>query len=77
MAIDLVLEDMAESGEKIPAPQTYASHSGQFRVRIPRTLHARLVIQARREGVSLNSLVTMYLSEASSQVTVAGIPGKR
>jgi predicted HicB family RNase H-like nuclease len=36
---------------------------GQFRVRLPRTLHSRLAIQARREGVSLNSQVTMILAQ--------------
>lgn len=77
VAIELVLEDMAEDGEDIPAPQIYSSHSGQFRVRIPRTLHARLAQQAQREGVSLNSLVTMFLAEASSQLTAVGYVGQR
>lgn len=77
VAIGLVLEDLMESGEDIPPPQVHDSHSGQFRVRIPRTLHARLVQQARREGVSLNSLVTMFLSEASAQLNAAGYIGDR
>lgn len=61
VAIALVLEDMAESGATPPAPSAHMAHSGQFRVRLPRTLHARLAMQAEREGVSLNTLVcTLY-----------------
>ena len=71
-AIGLVLDDMAAEGEPAPAPITHPSHSGQFRVRLPRTLHARLAAQADREGVSLNTLVCTLLAEGSSQLTVAG-----
>ncbi len=77
VAIDLVLQDMHDAGESIPEPQTYSLHSGQFRVRIPRTLHSRLVLQAQRERVSLNSLVNMFLAEASSQLTVSGFISER
>ena len=72
VAIGLVLEDMDECGEDAPAPIEYASFSGQFRVRLPRTLHARLANQAQREGVSLNTLVCTLLAEGSSQLTVGG-----
>lgn len=71
-AIGLVLEDMESEGEPAPEPITHPSHSGQFRVRLPRTLHARLAVQADREGVSLNTLVCTLLAEGSSQLTVAG-----
>ncbi|MBK6900525.1 MAG: toxin-antitoxin system HicB family antitoxin [bacterium] len=77
VAIDLVLEDMAETGEIPPARYDFASHSGQFRVRLPRTLHARLAWQAKIEGVSLNTLVCSLLSEASSQLTAAGYLSSR
>ncbi len=77
VAIDLVLEDMAESGEAPPARFELAAHSGQFRVRLPRTLHARLVWQAQVEGVSLNTLVCSLLSEASSQLTATGYLSSR
>jgi predicted RNase H-like HicB family nuclease len=73
-AIGLVLEDMAAEGEAPPAPIEHASHSGQFRVRLPKTLHARLAVQARREGVSLNTLVVSLLAGGSSRLTVAGLP---
>ncbi|MBK6736178.1 MAG: toxin-antitoxin system HicB family antitoxin [bacterium] len=66
VAIGLVLEDMAASGATPPIPSGHMAHSGQFRVRLPRTLHARLAMQAEREGVSLNTLVCTLLSEGSA-----------
>ena len=38
-----------------------ASHS----LRLPDTLHQRLILQARREGVSLNQLLVFLLAERS------------
>lgn len=77
VAIGLVLAEMSSEGEDPPAPNTYGSHSGQFRVRLPRTLHSRLVAQAQQERVSLNSLVAIFLSEASTQFSVAGYISQR
>lgn len=77
IAVGLVLEDMKESGEEPPPVQTHTTHSGQFRVRLPRTLHARLVIQAKREGVSLNSLVNMFLVESSANLSATGLMSGR
>jgi predicted HicB family RNase H-like nuclease len=37
---------------------------GQFRIRLPKGLYAHLVIRARREGRSLNSLVVSLLAPA-------------
>lgn len=42
-------------------------YSGQFRIRIPRTLHAWLAAEAKREGVSQNTLVTVLLENARGQ----------
>ena len=36
--------------------------SGQFRLRIPRTLHAALIEEARAEGISLNQLCLSKIS---------------
>jgi antitoxin HicB len=47
---------------KDPVPSA-SKASGQWRQRVPRTLHARLVARARQEGVSLNSLVTTLVAE--------------
>src|ERR1700730_12169572 len=47
-----------------PAPnQKSDTYSGQWRQRVPRSLHAALTRRADHEGVSLNTLVTAILAE--------------
>ena len=57
------IEVYNEDGCKIPEPQTMECFSGQTRLRLPKTLHARLSQQAQREGVSLNTYIVQLLSE--------------
>lgn len=48
----------------IPKPQqVHEDYSGKFVVRIPKTLHQQLTIQAQMEGVSLNQFVLYKLSK--------------
>jgi len=47
----------------IPEPVAQGQHSGRWVQRVPRSLHGRLAAVAKREGVSLNSLVTAILAE--------------
>lgn len=47
----------------VPEPGSGGSHSGKFIQRVPKSLHARLAIRARQEGVSMNALVTSILAE--------------
>lgn len=61
-ALEACLVTIAESGHEVPAPG-YKGSSGQWRQRVPRSLHARLVERAQREGVSLNTLVTALIAE--------------
>lgn len=51
-----------EFGDRIPEPK--AHYSGQWRTRVPKSLHADLVRRAKYEGVSLNTLVTSILSDS-------------
>lgn len=62
VAIRLTLDVYAEDGETPSPPATSPSHSGQLRVRLPRSLHARLAEEAEEEGVSLNTLIVSKLS---------------
>jgi len=55
------LRDIRAHGDRIPQPST--AMSGQWRQRVPRSLHARLVARAQHEGVSLNTLVTTLIAE--------------
>jgi antitoxin HicB len=61
-ALEACLVTIAESGHPIPAPESKGS-SGQWRQRVPKSLHARLVDRAEREGVSLNALVMALIAE--------------
>ena len=54
------LEDL---GLPVPEPRSGGSYSGRFVQRVPRSLHAKLAAQARQEGVSMNTLVTVLLAE--------------
>ncbi len=62
-ALKCSLLTLQDFGRPIPAPGAFAAASGQWRQRVPKTLHARLVERARREGVSLNTLVTAMIAE--------------
>lgn len=59
-----------EAGRGIPEPGTLEAQSGKWVQRVPRSLHLRLVKQAEREGVSLNTLVVSMISEELGKRTV-------
>ncbi len=60
----LWLETALESGWDIPLPSFPETYSGRFNVRLPKSLHRRLVESAALDGVSLNQQVVSMLSEA-------------
>ncbi len=68
--VGYVVEDLKESGEPIPEPFSMRHYSGRFNVRIASDLHRALALEASREGVSLNQLVTQKLATGSTQTVV-------
>lgn len=66
MALDNLrdwIEEALEAGEAIPQPVPIPElPSGKWLQRVPRTVHAELVVLAARDGVSLNQLVVSILS---------------
>lgn len=56
------LEIKIENNLPIPMPETAEKYSGKFVVRLPKTLHQRLAIEAYKEGVSLNQLALYKLA---------------
>ena len=52
-----------EEGYEIPLPKSKDDFSGKFVVRIPKTLHYRLALEAEQEGVSLNQYALYKLSK--------------
>jgi len=55
-----------EEGISIPEPDFIESYSGQFKLRIPKTLHRQLALQSKREGVSMNQYCVYLLSQSSA-----------
>ncbi len=70
VALSLFIEEYEADGVPLPDPRTLPSHSGQIRLRMPKHLHARLADYADQEGVSLNTLIVSYLSEAVGAASV-------
>jgi antitoxin HicB len=62
-ALKCCLLTMKEFGDPVPKPGSANAASGQFRLRVPKTVHARLTSRAEQEGVSLNTLVTAMIAE--------------
>ncbi len=53
-----------EQSIPIPTPGGRAgSYSGKLNVRLPKSLHQALAIRAKKEGVSLNSLIVYHLTQ--------------
>ena len=50
-----------EFGDQIPA--IGQSYSGKWVQRVPKNVHARVAAMARREGVSINALVSSFIAE--------------
>jgi len=63
IALELFVESYEEEGKGLPKPKLTKEYSGQMRVRLPKSLHARLADMAEDEGVSLNTLMIQFLTE--------------
>lgn len=73
-----VVELLQERGRQVPVADRLPHFSGQFRVRMTRTLHRRLALLAAQEGVSLNALTVQILAEgvgARRSIPGRGRPG--
>ena len=62
------IEVCLEDGVPIPEPRSDEQFSGKFQVRVPRSLHRKLVETANTEGVSLNQFINVALAEALHSV---------
>ena len=51
-----------EESLDIPEPGSSEEYSGQFKLRIPKSLHRQLAMQSKREGVSMNQYCVYLLS---------------
>ena len=57
------LKTALEEGVEIYEPDSLNDYSGQFKLRIPRSLHRALAEHSQREGVSMNQYCVYLLSK--------------
>ena len=60
-----------EDGLAIPEPGASDAYSGQFKLRIPKSLHRQLAEHSRREGISMNQYC-LYLLSRNDALETAG-----
>ena len=56
------IEAALEEGVEIHEPDSLEDYSGQFKLRIPRSLHRSLAEHSQREGISMNQYCVYLLS---------------
>lgn len=56
------LEVKLEHGDPIPVPKAEGDYSGKINLRMPKSLHRQLAIEAELENVSLNQYMLYKLS---------------
>ncbi|WP_442855603.1 toxin-antitoxin system HicB family antitoxin [Clostridium sp. Marseille-P2415] len=60
------LEAATEEGCEIPEPDDLDKYSGQFKLRIPKSLHRRLAEHSKQEGISMNQYCLYLLARNDS-----------
>lgn len=61
------LETAIEEGTEIPEPMNLDDYSGQFKLRLPKSLHRTLSEQASAEGISMNQYCLYLLAMNSAR----------
>lgn len=56
------LEAAIEDGVEIPEPENANTYSGQFKLRIPKSLHRTLAEHSKAEGISMNQYCLYLLT---------------
>lgn len=70
--IEAALEDGAEIAE--PSSDTDLSeYSGQFKLRMPRSLHRSLSVHAKKEGISMNQYCIYLLAKNDAAHTAGAV----
>ena len=57
------IEACLADGREIPLPNEIAKYSGQFKLRLPKSLHRSLAEHSRQEGVSMNQYCVYLLAK--------------
>ncbi len=56
------IEAELEMGMDIPEPDRLLEYSGQFKLRLPKSLHKQLAENSKREGISMNQYCVYLLA---------------
>ena len=56
------IEAKIDAGYQIPVPIDTEKYSGKFVLRLPKSLHAKLAMEAEQEGISLNQYALYKLA---------------
>jgi predicted RNase H-like HicB family nuclease len=70
VALEAAIEMYEAEARELPATRGLLEHSGQFRLRVPKTLHVQLVQRAEEEDVSLNSYIATVMGAAVGHAEV-------
>jgi len=62
-AIEEWIETAKKLNRPVPEPGAIDKYSGRWVQRVPKSLHMKLSAEAKREGVSLNTLAATLLAE--------------
>ena len=57
------LEAALEDGDIIQEPNSIDNYSGQFKLRMPKSLHKQLAEQSKKEGISMNQYCLYLLAQ--------------
>lgn len=70
--LQMAIESLERDGIPLPQPKYYKiqQHSGQVRLRMPKSLHHELSLIAESEGVSLNTHMVSLLSKNNIATTI-------
>lgn len=60
-------EAAIDEGLSIPEPDILTQYSGQFKLRLPKSLHRSLAENSKREGISMNQYCVYLLSMLNGQ----------
>lgn len=59
----LWLKTAIKDGIKVNEPEEVNNYSGQFKLRLPKSLHQSLALHAKKEGISMNQYCIYLLSK--------------
>jgi predicted RNase H-like HicB family nuclease len=67
------LEAALSEGISINEPEIFEKYSGQFKLRLPKSLHRSLAENSKREGISMNQYCVYLLSMFNTQLNRGAI----